>query len=90
MDNQANFNITRGASFEDIIFRGDYGMLKETSNDEAKVNTMKCQVDETKDLLSYNKISFVENDSDEYECDQVYYQESVVDQYDDRTKCYFN
>ena len=27
MDNEAHFNITRGATFEDIIFRGDYGML---------------------------------------------------------------
>lgn len=27
MDSEANFNITRGATFTDIIFRGDYGLL---------------------------------------------------------------
>ena len=27
MDNEVNFNITRGATFTDIIFRGDYGMV---------------------------------------------------------------
>ena len=31
MDNEAHFNITRGATFKDIIFRGDYAMVKDTA-----------------------------------------------------------
>ena len=83
MDNQAHFNITRGATFDSIIFRGDYGMLEDTSIVSDKSTVRMCSVDESKDLLTYNAI-LLNNESNpadiaadvdlhEYKCDQVYF-----------------
>ena len=47
MDNEVNFNITRGATFTDIIFRGDYGMVKTQFEEFVKRPGKFCSVDET-------------------------------------------
>lgn len=83
MDNEANFNITRGASFEDIIFRGDYGMMKVEDADLVKSPRKFCEVDETSDLLSYGALTLKKtqppNYSGSYDCEQIYFQAAVVD-----------
>ena len=56
MDNEVNFNITRGATFTDIIFRGDYGMVKTQYEEYVKRPGKFCAVDETTNLLTYNVI----------------------------------
>ena len=64
MDNESHFNITRGACFESIVFRGDYGMLKNDTTLDAKANVKYCAVDETSDLLTYGAVTF-STDSDQ-------------------------
>lgn len=77
MDNEAVFNITRGATFEDIIFRGDYAMLK--VEDEAMVKSPRkfCEIDETTDLFSYGALTLKKTIpagfADDYECEQLYF-----------------
>ena len=46
MDNEAVFNITRGATFEDIIFRGDYAMLATEDTTLSKSPRKFCEVNE--------------------------------------------
>ena len=50
MDNEARFNITRGAIFEDIIFRGDYGMITQNDTSLSKSPRKLCYVNELNDL----------------------------------------
>ena len=72
MDNESHFNITRGASFESIIFRGDYGMLADTSDEADKSTVRKCEVIESEDLLSYNAI-LLDSCDVSVKCEQVYF-----------------
>ena len=49
MDNEAYFNITREATFEKIVFRGDYGMLAADQGKNsyaAKSTLMLCRMNE--------------------------------------------
>ena len=62
MDNEAAFNITRGATFTDIIFRGDYGMVKPQYEEYVKRPGKFCSVDETQNLLDYNIIALTDED----------------------------
>lgn len=61
MDAEVNFNVTRGMTFEDIIFRGDYGMLKTETSSYVKSPRKFCSVDESTNLLTYNKIKLDKN-----------------------------
>ena len=85
MDAEINFNVTRGMTFEDIIFRGDYGMLKTETSKYVKSARKFCSVDESQNLLTYNKIKLDKNtdtvfkaslttaEYDAYECEQTYF-----------------
>ena len=61
MDNEAHFNITRGATFENIVFRGDYGMLTQDSASKSKANVKYCEIDEEDNLLLYNRMNFTDD-----------------------------
>ena len=50
MDNEARFNITRGAIFEDIVFRGDFGMITQNDTSLSKSPRKLCFVNEENDL----------------------------------------
>lgn len=56
MDNEAYFNITRSATFEDIIFRGDYAMLATEDTTLTKSPRKFCEIDEKQDLFSYGSL----------------------------------
>ena len=60
MDNEAYFNITREATFEKIVFRGDYGMLAADQGKNsyaAKSTLMLCRMNE--DLAEQRMLQYV-------------------------------
>ena len=63
MDSESYFNITRGATFSDIIFRGDYGLLRDKSNNEAKQMIKSCEIDEMgeDEFSKYKALAFTES-----------------------------
>ena len=77
MDNEARFNITRGAIFEDIIFRGDYGMITQNDTSLTKSPRKLCIVNEKNDLYKYGAIELTKNAikglTTPYDCSQVYF-----------------
>ena len=89
MDSESHFNITRGATFTDITFRGDYGLLKDKSNDENKQYVKHCEIDETKEaeFTKYSLLQFTEATSTL--CAETGFQAAEVDVTDDRESCFF-
>lgn len=65
MDNEAHFNITRGATFDSIEFRGDYGMLNADATYDAKANIKYCEVDESQNLFAYDYIKLIASSPDD-------------------------
>ena len=63
MDSESYFNITRGATFSDLIFRGDYGLLRDKSNNEAKQMIKSCEIDESKEdeFSKYKALAFTQS-----------------------------
>ena len=91
MDSEARFNITRGATFTDIIFRGDYALLSDTSNEATKTMTKKCEIDETiadDEWPLYQELKFT-SASSANDCIEPNFQVAEVDIDDDREDCIF-
>ena len=67
MDNESHFNVTRGACFESIEFRGDYGMVADEATNDPKRNFVYCCVDEESDLFSYGAIQLYDSNGNSYD-----------------------
>lgn len=67
MDAESHFNITRGATFTDIIFRGDYGLTVDRTNDKTKAMKQFCEIRESDNSLitSHKRLNVTSIDSDE-------------------------
>ena len=86
MDSQSYFNITREATFENIIFRGDYGLLDFDNKGEtyytSKTSVKYCEFLESEDEYDEEMLTYSSTNS-------VFYDWTQADDGDDTNYCYF-
>jgi len=78
MDSESYFNITRGATFTDIIFRGDYGLLRDRSSSGTKQMIKSCEIDESEEseFTKYKPLAFTS--ATKNNCVETGFQEAVL------------
>jgi len=89
MDSESYFNITRGATFTDIIFRGDYGLLRDRSSSGTKQMIKSCEIDELEEseFTKYKPLAFTS--ATKNNCVETGFQEASIDITDNRNDCFF-